>query len=106
MHLDLVDLVIDAPKGRIASKLIVTGKPITEFFGMQPSERTLRFNEVRWCLSSIKGDSLIGAGRLRSTTLRIGRLCKSLPLLTLVISRIVWLARRDYEVKPSEIPRS
>ena len=31
---------------------------------MQPSERTLRFNEVRWCLSSIKGDSLIGACRL------------------------------------------
>lgn len=46
LYVELSDVVIDAARGRIAAKLVATGKPITEFFGMQPTGNSVRFNEV------------------------------------------------------------
>lgn len=46
IHIELVDLVIDAEKGRLVSKLVVSGTPTTEFFGMQPTGREVSFDEV------------------------------------------------------------
>ncbi len=49
LHFELLDLVIDAEKGKLASKLIMTGKPVKEFFGMEPNGETISFNEVHDC---------------------------------------------------------
>ena len=46
LFVELLDVVIDAARGRIAAKLVASGKPITEFFGMQPTGKMVRFNEV------------------------------------------------------------
>ena len=46
LNFQLVDLVIDAAKGRLASKLVVSGKPVTEFFGLQPTGNEVSFDEV------------------------------------------------------------
>ena len=46
LHFKLVDLVIDAAKGRLVSKLVVSGTPITDFFGMRPTGHEVSFDEV------------------------------------------------------------
>lgn len=53
LYVELLDVVIDAARGRIAAKLVASGKPVTEFFGMQPTGRSVRFNEVWLMLSGM-----------------------------------------------------
>ena len=48
LYFKIVDLVIDAAKGRLASKLVVSGTPVTEFFGMEPTGHEVSFDEVCW----------------------------------------------------------
>lgn len=45
-YVELLDVVIDATQGRIAAKLVASGKPIMEFFGFQPTGNQVRFNQV------------------------------------------------------------
>ena len=46
LQFNLVDVVIDAASGRLASKLSVSGKPKEEFFGLRATGRSVTFKEV------------------------------------------------------------
>lgn len=61
LHFELVDIVVDAEKRRLASKLIVSGKPTVEFFGIEPNGRDVKFNEVgEMLVKKTSGLKLIG----------------------------------------------